>query len=331
MRAEQTPATLRLAELYSPIAIDLERSRSIFNEELASDQDFIADLCGHVAQFHGKLLRPAILLLSGRASGQLTAAHPILAAVVEMVHIATLVHDDVLDEADVRRRAATVNRLWGNERAVLMGDFLISHAFHLCSGVDSGEASRIVGATTNTVCEGEMMQIANRDNLELGAEEYLDIIARKTAALIGTCCLLGARYAGADEQQAEHLKSFGRALGIAFQIVDDVLDLVGDEAEAGKSLGRDADLGKLTLPMIHHLQNASAQERHQLRDLLTSDISGRRRQIAALLETNSSITHARRIARNYVDEARDSLDALPPSPARDSLCAMAEFVLARTL
>lgn len=326
MRAP-TRATLRLTELYAPIRCELAESQAIFRDELISDQGFIADLCGHVAQFHGKLLRPALLLLTGHACGTLRPAHSVLAAVVEMVHIATLVHDDVLDEADVRRRAATVNRLWGNERAVLMGDFLISHAFHLCSSLDSQFAARLIGATTNTICEGEMMQVSNRDNLELTEGEYLDIIRRKTAALLGTCCLLGAKYAGADESRTEQMRRCGESLGLAFQIVDDVLDLVGDEAEVGKSLGRDAEMGKMTLPLIYCLQHGTPEERTELCALLRTGEP--RRRVAEIARAMGGIEYAQGVAARYVAEARNALAGLPPSGARDSLNAMADFVLAR--
>lgn len=329
MPVERGPGMLSLADVYAPIISDLRRCRAVFRDELISDQGFISDLCRHVGQFHGKLLRPALLLLTARACGGVRPAHHVLAAVVEMVHIATLVHDDVLDEADMRRRAATVNRLWGNERAVLMGDFLISHAFHLCSSLDSQYAARVVGATTNTVCEGEMMQVVNRENYALPEDEYLDIIRRKTAVLIGTCCLLGARYADADATCVERMRVYGESLGIAFQIVDDVLDLVGDEAEVGKSLGRDAAMGKVTLPVIHALRAGSESRRQTLRALLGAEQARRRRELARLLEESGSIAYALDAARVYVDEARAALAALPPSEARDSLQAMADFVLER--
>ena len=320
---------LHLTDLYAPIAADLEECRRIFQDELISDQGFITDLCRHISQFHGKLLRPALLLLTARTCGSVRPAHHILAAVVEMVHISTLVHDDVLDEADVRRRAATVNRLWGNERAILMGDFLISHAFHLCSSLESQSASRVIGATTNTVCEGEMMQVANRENFNLTEDEYLDIIQRKTASLIGACCLLGAEFAGADSAGVKRMRLFGESLGVAFQIVDDVLDLVGNEAEAGKSLGRDADMGKLTLPLIHLLQNGNAEIRAVLLALLQEPQQLCRRRLAEILSGSGSIAYAQKVAARYVDQACVALDHLPSSDARDSLRVMAEFVLER--
>ena len=321
---------LQLAELLAPIADDAAAAERVFRDELISDQGFISDLCGHIAQFHGKRLRPALLLLSAKACGGVRPEHHTLAAVVEMVHIATLVHDDVLDEADIRRRAATVNRLWGNERAVLMGDFLISHAFHLCSSLDSQRGSRLIGAATNAVCEGEMMQVADRYHYDIDEERYLDIITRKTAVLIGVCGELGAAFAGADEQTVRDMRRFGESLGVAFQITDDLLDLLGDEAEVGKTLGRDLEEGKLTLPLIHCLRQSS---RHaaELRELLESAADGRDRRIVHLLHASDSLQYARRVAAEYIGAARDVLEALPPSDARDSLMAMTEFVGARRL
>ncbi len=331
MRAGGQPGTVRLAELYAPVAEHLEHSRRLLADELICDQTLISDLYHHVGQFHGKLLRPALLLLSAQAAGGVRPEHHTLAAVVELVHIATLVHDDVLDEADIRRRAATVNRLWGNGQAVLTGDLLYSHAFHLCSSLDSQFAARLVGQTAITVCEGEMMQVANRGNFELTEAEYLDIISRKTAALVETCCHLGARYAGADEATVRRLRAFGHALGLAFQIADDLLDLIGDEAEVGKSLGRDVLERELTLPLIHYLRVGSAGERERLLALLRSSEPPRGRQIAALIRDSESIAYAKAVAHEYSASARAALSELPPSPARDSLGTMAEFVVTRRL
>ncbi|TWT41725.1 Heptaprenyl diphosphate synthase component 2 [Phycisphaerae bacterium RAS1] len=321
--------TLDLGMLYAPIAADLDAARRVFRDELISDQGFISDLCAHVAHFQGKSLRPALLLLAGRACGEVRPAHHVLAAVVEMVHLATLVHDDVLDDADIRRRAATVNRLWGNERAVLMGDFLISHAFHLCSSLDSQHASRLIGRTTNTVCEGEMMQVANRGNVELTQREYIDIISRKTASLIAASCELGAHFADAPPPTVARLRRFGLSIGIAFQIIDDVLDLTGDEIEAGKSLGRDVEKGKLTLPLIHFLGGASQAEKADMLALLGSDDARRHRQIAARLQAAGSMQFAIDAAAEYIRTAQAALAALPAGAARDSLCVMADFVINR--
>ncbi len=217
-------------------------------------------LVKHVSRFRGKMLRPCLVLLSGRAcSGDqpLSEAHTVIATVVEMVHMATLVHDDVLDEAELRRKGATINHLRGNEAAVLLGDYLISHSYHLCSGLDSQFASRLIGRTTNCVCEGELLQLDNRNNLDLDEQTYLQIIERKTASLCAACCLLGAKFAGAEPAHVAALETFGMSLGTAFQIQDDILDLVGDASCVGKTLGIDVEKGKLTLPLIHFLRSAA--------------------------------------------------------------------------
>ena len=314
---------LRLASLYSSIAPHVEECSRIFRDELISDQSLISDLFQHIEQFHGKQLRPALLLLTAQACGRVRREHEVLAAVVEMVHIATLVHDDVLDEADIRRRAATVNRLWGNEPAVLLGDLLFSHAFHLCSSLSDQFASRIIGQVAITLCEGEIVQNAQRDNFDLTESEYFDIIGRKTASLIGVCGLLGATYAGASERLVRLMREFGEALGQAFQIVDDVLDLNGDEAETGKSLGRDVHKGKLTLPLIHFLRTAPAAERAAVLSLLRGNDPQRYRQVARLLSGSESIEYANQAAcARAVATARQDLAELCPRCA-SSLDAMA--------
>ena len=318
-----------LAKVYAPIADDLAEGQRILADELISDQTAICDLCQHVSQFHGKLLRPALLLLAGRACGEMQPEHHTLAAVVELVHVATLVHDDVLDEADIRRRAATVNRLWCNEQAVLMGDLLYSHAFHLCSSLASQYAARMIGQTAITVCEGEMMQVANRGNYDLTESEYTDIISRKTAALVETCCQLGAHYASEEGDHVRLMQAFGNSLGVAFQIVDDLLDLTGDESEVGKSLGRDVYEGELTLPLIHYLRDASAERRARMLAILRGGDRRRYREIADLLRNSDSIIYAQRVAGEHIETARAALAQLPPSAARDSLSAMAGFVMAR--
>ena len=263
-------------------------------------------------------------------AGRLTPAHAVLAAVVEMVHIATLVHDDVLDDADTRRHLPTVCRLSGNEAAVLLGDVLFSHAYHLCSGLESQFAARQIGRTAVALCEGELLQVSNRGRFDLSEATYLEIILRKTASLIATSCLLGAHYAGADEGTVRRLATFGESLGIAFQIRDDLLDITGDAAEVGKTLGRDVEKGKLTLPLIHHLRAVDARERAATEALLSDTGDDRDARIVERLRETDSIAFAHDRVRVHVGTAIAQLDALPPSPARDTLRVMADFVASRT-
>ncbi len=316
-----------LASLYEPIAADLQKVCRIFDDELFSDLPIINDLCTHIRGYRGKMLRPALLLLSGRACGRVTPEHLTLAAVVEMVHMATLVHDDVLDDADLRRRCATVNHLQGNEAAVLLGDYLISHAFHLCSSLESQEASRTIGATTNMVCEGELQQVHHRGDLHLTTDQYLQIISRKTAALTGACCLLGARFAGADRSTIDRFEQYGLQTGVAFQITDDVLDLVGSETSMGKTLGRDLEKRKLTLPLIHCLANETPARRQALRTLLAD--GGGRGDVLPFLQETGSLEFALAQARQCIDAATGCLDGVPASDARGMLIRMARSIAER--
>jgi octaprenyl-diphosphate synthase len=248
-----------------------------------------------------------------------------------MVHMATLVHDDVLDEAELRRKGATINHLRGNEAAVLLGDYLISHSFHLCSSLDSQFASRVIGRTTNEVCEGELLQIHNRNNLDLDEETYLQIITQKTAVLCAACCELGAAYAHADPQCVARMRRYGLSLGIAFQIQDDILDIVGDQNTVGKTLGIDAQKGKLTLPMIHFMRVAPREHRTLLRSLLQSREADKVERIRNLILPSDSVQYATDRARQLVMQARQALTDLPATLAKTVLDQMADFVINRPM
>jgi octaprenyl-diphosphate synthase len=322
-------ASIPLTELYGTIRDDLEAVRRIFDHEIRSALPFVNELCDTVRSYRGKMLRPALLVLCGKACGGVNDSHHKLAAVVEMVHMATLVHDDVLDQAEQRRQRPTIRSLAGNRAAVLLGDYLISHAFHLCSSLESQRASRRIGATTNIVCEGELLQNHKCHNVALTEEEYFDIVRRKTGALTAVACELGAEYAGADEAMVASLADYGMAAGVAFQIVDDLLDLIGDAGEVGKTLGLDAALGKHTLPTIHCLAHAPIDIANGLRGVIAGEAPGDRRRIMSWLEETGSIEYAFGVAQRHVREALVKLDGLPPSEARDVLTGLAEFITRR--
>jgi octaprenyl-diphosphate synthase len=305
-----------------------------FEEELRSDLDCVNALVRHVSRFRGKMLRPCLVLLCGRAAkpgAALTDAHVTVATVVEMVHMATLVHDDVLDEAELRRKGATLNHLRGNEAAVLLGDYLISHSYHLCSSLGSQYASRLIARTTNEVCEGELLQIDNRNRLDLCEETYFQIITRKTAILCAASCALGAKLSGADDDVVERLRTYGLSLGVAFQIQDDILDIVGDTGTVGKTLGIDIEKGKMTLPMIHFLRTAPKEHRVLLRTLLESREPDKGEKIRNLILPSHSIDYARDAARAHVDRARTAIVDLPDGDAKRVLDTMADFVINRPM
>jgi octaprenyl-diphosphate synthase len=326
-----TTTTSTLAGLTECIAPQLAAVDRRFSAELTSDLSCVNTLIKHVSRFRGKMLRPMLVLLSGRAVGELNDAHVTIATVVEMVHMATLVHDDVLDEAELRRKGATINHLRGNEAAVLLGDYLISHSYHLCSSLDSQVASRVIARTTNQVCEGELLQIDNRNNLDLDEETYLQIITRKTAVLCATCCLLGAKFAGGTEAQVAALETYGRSLGIAFQIQDDILDIVGDAGTVGKTLGIDIEKQKMTLPVIHFLRTAPAEHRRLLRSLIASREADKIERIRNLILPSHSIEYARERAKELVANAQAAIAPLPDSDAKRVLDTMAEFVISRPM
>jgi octaprenyl-diphosphate synthase len=315
-------------DLSGPIAADLEEVERILARSLRNRHARVAGVVDHVRHYRGKRLRPVLLLLTARACGRVSQAHHVLGAVVEMIHTATLVHDDVLDGAKVRRRVATVNAVWGVQTSVLLGDYLFTHAFHLASTVDV-TACRLIGEATDRVCEGELCQVLHRGNLELTEEEYLDLIDGKTAELTACCCRLGALYTGVSPEVVEALARFGRYVGQGFQIADDLLDLVGDEKATGKSLGTDVEQGKLTLPLIHLLRSGPEPLAARARQVLTGEDVRRREALRPCLAEAGSLDYARRRALELAAQARRELSCLPPSPCRSILEAMSDRVVHR--
>jgi octaprenyl-diphosphate synthase len=319
-----------LQSIYAPVAAELAQVEALLQSELRSEHPYVDELVGYGCLLGGKRLRPALLLLAAKAVGSpVTQEHLTLATVVEMIHTATLVHDDVLDEALMRRHLATVNARWDNEASVLLGDFLFTHAFYLASTLDSVLGCRLIGRATNIVCEGELRQKGSRGNFSLTEAEYLEIIEAKTAELTAVSCRLGALFAGAAEDVVEQLDGFGRDLGIAFQIADDLLDVQGEEAATGKSLGTDLAKQKPTLPMIRALELATDADRSALISLLTGETC-RPHQLAPYLDRYDTIAYSRNRAAAHAVRASQRLAGLPASPARDVLTAMSEFVIHRS-
>jgi octaprenyl-diphosphate synthase len=326
---ERLAGRQRLDSLYAPIREELIQFEAILHAELQSKYSAVDQLAKHAFRLGGKRLRPALLLLAAKAVGCVTREHLLLAAVVEMIHTATLVHDDVLDSAAMRRHLETINSRWGNQASVLLGDFLFTHAFYLASTLSSTLACQIIGRATNIVCEGELRQVASRGKLDLTEQEYFGIIGAKTAELCACCCQLGAHYAGADAQTEQALTQFGRGLGIAFQVVDDLLDLVGDETTTGKSLGTDLKQQKLTLPLIRLLSQLGPAEREEAVCLMQNGRPDRSDWFRNRLEQSDALEYTRLKAVSIAAAARQELNCLPPGPAKTVLCQLADFVVDR--
>jgi octaprenyl-diphosphate synthase len=321
----------RLQSLYAPIAAELLQAERILRDEMHSEHPYVDELVRYGVMLGGKRLRPALLLLAAKAVGPVVPGHYVLSAVVEMIHTATLVHDDVLDEAVTRRRLATVNSRWDSEASVLLGDFLFTHAFYLASTLETTYACRTIGRATNIVCEGELRQKGSRGDFSLNEAEYLGIIEAKTAELCACACRLGAFYADGDESAVEALTRYGRNLGIAFQIADDVLDVMGAESAAGKTLGTDLEKHKPTLPVIRVLQLASPAERSLVIEILESDSPEKRSTLMRWFERFDAIAYARSTARRYSQAAIQELAGLPQSAAVESLRRLGEFVVKRSM
>lgn len=323
------PSRRRFEQWTAGIAADLAAAEEIFQSELASRVRHVQELVTHLAHYRGKRLRPSLLLLTAHACGRATREHHILAAVVEMIHTATLVHDDILDGASLRRHVPTVNARWGNHSSVLLGDLLFTHAFYLASTTGSTLACKIIGEATNRVCEGELHQIGEAGNLNLTADEYFDIISGKTAALTACSTQLGAIFSGATESVVESLTHFGHDLGMAFQIADDVLDLTGAEGVVGKSLGTDLTQKKLTLPLILLLSESDEARRRSARKLLEETTPEAPRALLKLLAESGAVTKALKTAEQFAASACRHLLSLPPSPSRHILEQLSMEVIHR--
>jgi len=301
-------------------------------ERLAEQvQAFDADLAcyaGYALTGQGKQLRPALVGLSAGATGGIKDDHVTVAAIIEMVHLATLVHDDVNDEATVRRGRPTLAANWGNELSVLLGDCLFAHALKLAASFPTPDICRAVAFATNTVCAGEIVQTRQRCNFGISRADYYKVLAMKTGELFALSCDLGAYLNGAPEAQRKALREYGLALGTAYQIYDDCLDLFGTEETTGKSLGTDLAQGKLTLPLLMVLEQADPSAREKLKTLVRDWRPLYFPQVLALLRRFSVLEQSQIIVRQYVQAARQVLDVLPDSPSRLALQRLSE-VLAR--
>jgi len=314
---------------FAMIAPYLERTSDLICRTLvpSASAKELAPLLVHFAARSGKMIRPGLLLLGGACLGPITDEHIRVAAMVEMIHDATLLHDDVIDEGQTRRGAPTINLVWGNESAVLLGDFVLSQVFRMTAELEPA-IGRVVAETAVRVCEGELRQVAQKQNWDLTEAEYISIIAGKSASFFSGCCRLGALLARAETPHVEALDRYGLHAGIAFQIVDDLLDISGSEVQTGKTAQCDLNKSKLTLAVIHLLGAVGASGRETVYAMLNHpDQSGR--DLDAMLERHGSLEYAHACARRYVQQATEALATLPAGEARDALAETAHFMAHR--
>jgi octaprenyl-diphosphate synthase len=320
-----SPATLK--SLYAAIREDLGRVEEIIRRELSSRYDYLEQMTSHVMKFAGKRIRPALLLYSARLCGNVKPVHLQLAAIVEILHNATLVHDDVLDESMMRRNLSTMNQRYGNEEAIIYGDYLFSRAFSMSVGLKDPLAQQIIAETTQKMCLGEMLQLSRRHCVSMSEEEYKEIIHLKTASLFETAMRLGAIQNNCEPALIEALSRYGLNLGMAFQMIDDCLDVAGEENEVGKSLGTDVNRGKMTLPCLELLKRLPSSEQAELKRLLAFEngISNKKARLKAMMEDHNVMPEAIRAASSYAVEAREIARTLAVEP----LARIADFVIDR--
>jgi octaprenyl-diphosphate synthase len=320
-----------LSQIFEPIRADLELVDREFARHVESQVELIPTIGKYIQTSGGKRVRPAVLLMAARLGGYEGDRAVLYAAVVEFIHTATLVHDDIIDESEVRRGRMAVHSRWGNDITVLLGDYLYIKSMALALSHDHLDIVRVLCDVTLRMIEGELYQLTKNGDAELAEEEHFDIIRRKTAYLFGGCAQIGGMLGGVTREREQALQEYGFNLGIAFQLVDDLLDFTGDLKALGKPVGADLREGKMTLPLIHLLQHDQGTSGKIVRDIIASR-SASDEQWADLLHQlreHRSIDYAYRCAVDFAERAKKPLHAFPPSSERDALLALPDYVLSR--
>jgi len=311
------------------IADDLKATNQLILDRLSSDVVLISQIGHYIVGSGGKRLRPLIVLLSARALGYTGKQHIDLAAIVEFIHTATLLHDDVVDGSEKRRNRDTANAVWGNAASVLVGDFLYSRSFEMMVAVDSMRVMQILSTATNRIAEGEVLQLLNCNDPDTDEERYRKVVLRKTATLFEAGARLGAVVADASERDEEAMAEYGLRLGMAFQMIDDALDYGSSEADIGKNIGDDLAEGKPTLPLIRAMAVADQPTRAMLREVIEQGGADRVEEVRRAIESTDAIAYTARLAKEEAERARQAIADLPASSYLTALMALADFAVER--
>ncbi|HEX9369238.1 MAG TPA: polyprenyl synthetase family protein [Vicinamibacterales bacterium] len=329
--AQKLPVTADLAQIFEPIRADLERVEQEFARHVESRVALIPEMGKYIQKSGGKRVRPAVLLMAARLGGYTGDRAVLNASVVEFIHTATLVHDDIIDGADVRRGRLAVHSRWGNDITVLLGDYLYIKSMALALTQDSLEIVRLLCDVTLHMIEGELYQLTKTGDVDITEEEHFEIIRRKTAYLFGGCAQIGAVLGAVTKEQELALREFGFNLGVAFQLVDDLLDYTADETALGKPVGGDLREGKVTLPIIYLLRGGGEEADRVIRSVVSDRAvtKDQWRDIIRMLREQNAPEMAYAKATEYATLAKRSLDVFPPSREREALAALADYVLSR--
>ncbi len=299
--------------------LPLEQVEARLNAQICTFDPGIAGYVEYVCANHGKRIRPALALLAAEATGGIQDTHLDLALIVELIHMATLVHDDIIDGAQMRRNKNTANAKWGSEISVLLGDCLFSHALVLCTRLPGKEIGKQIAEAANEVCTGEILQTQRRFDLKMSSDEYLRIIRMKTGALFRISTELAGALSNSPQAYVEALRNYGDCLGTAYQIYDDCLDLIGVEDATGKTLGTDLMKGKLTLPLLYVLQQLKGSEHQQLCDIILHGTAEDRSKLVGLIIERGGLQHSIRQIQEWLRQGVQSLQVLPKSNSREAL------------
>ncbi len=323
--------SLPLSQIFEPIRADLEKVDREFGRQVESQVDLIPKIGKYIQTSGGKRIRPAVLLMAARLTGYQGERAILYAAVVEFIHTATLVHDDIIDESELRRGRLAVHSRWGNDITVLLGDYLYIKSMALALTYDTLDIVRLLCDVTLRMIEGELYQLTKNGDADITEEQHFDIIRRKTAYLFGGCAQIGGMLGKVSEEQAQALREYGFNLGIAFQLVDDLLDFTGDAAALGKPIGADLREGKMTLPLIHLLQQREEVGERIVRDIIASRSVSEAQwsELLRILKEHRSTDYAYRRASEFAERAKKPLYAFPPSSERNALLALPDYVLSR--
>jgi octaprenyl-diphosphate synthase len=313
------------------IADDLTKLESTIQQLITTKIGFIKEIVNHIIRSGGKRVRPILIILTARLCGYKDEKHIPYAAIVEFIHTATLLHDDVVDNAQTRRGSSTANTVWGNEPSVLVGDFLFSKSFELMTHNGNEEILRIMSEATTALAEGEILELLKTCDADTTEEEYLEIINNKTASLFSAACEVGAILGKVDQKKRLALKDFGYNLGMAFQLTDDVLDYISYDAVLGKRVGTDLKEGKVTLPLIYALKSSTDKEKTYINNVL-----GKARvtakdfeRISKIIRKYGGVEYTVNATKQFIDEAKGNLQSFQPSAYKESLITLADYILAR--
>jgi len=312
------------------LADDMREVDQVIRARLHSEVVLVRQVSEYIINSGGKRLRPVLVLLSAGCFGYRGKAHHDLAAVVEFIHTATLLHDDVVDESELRRGKETANALFGNAASVLVGDFLYSRAFQMMVSVDNMRVMQILSDATNTIAEGEVLQLLNCHDADIDEENYLRVIRYKTAKLFQAAGSLGAVISGATPDQEEALANFGMHLGTAFQLVDDVLDYSGNFLETGKNIGDDLAEGKPTLPLLHAMRNGNAEQAAAIRQAIEHGGLTEFQTVLKAIHETGALQYTREQAQREIDVAKAALSVIPDSKHKSALLQLADFSVSRS-